>query len=187
MTHTFVELEVSQRAYAEIAEKFRVAGYDHAFLRIGGQTVIDMHGIGIRPSANAPSPDLALPITGAELIAAERRRQIEQEGWMPEHDDEHDDSSLALAAICFAAPQRVYIAIELANGVLFTDPWPDSWNEEHDKRFSCLAARTKLTNVTPDPAAYTHQERISYLVKAGALIAAEIDRLARMPLTAIDQ
>ncbi|WP_052336705.1 hypothetical protein [Nocardioides alkalitolerans] len=29
--------------------------------------------------------------TGADLIAAERQRQIEAEGYTPEHDDEHDD------------------------------------------------------------------------------------------------
>ena len=33
------------------------------------------------------------PTTGAELIAAERRRQIEDEGWTPEHDVEHADGT----------------------------------------------------------------------------------------------
>ena len=28
-------------------------------------------------------------MTGVELIAAERQRQIEVEGWTPEHDDAH--------------------------------------------------------------------------------------------------
>lgn len=28
-------------------------------------------------------------MSGAERIAVERRRQIEAEGWTPEHDDEH--------------------------------------------------------------------------------------------------
>jgi len=31
-------------------------------------------------------------------VLAERRRQIEAEGWTPEHDDEHDAGALALAA-----------------------------------------------------------------------------------------
>lgn len=43
-THTFAELEVSPDTYDEIAEKLRVAEYDHAFMDDG---TIDMHGIGL--------------------------------------------------------------------------------------------------------------------------------------------
>ena len=43
-THTYVTLEVSEMTYAEIAEKLRVAGYDHAFDRNGE---IDMHGLAL--------------------------------------------------------------------------------------------------------------------------------------------
>ncbi|PZQ21140.1 MAG: hypothetical protein DI569_12810, partial [Sphingopyxis macrogoltabida] len=35
-------------------------------------------------------------------IAAERRRQVEAEGWTPDHDDEHGDGSLAAAAATYA-------------------------------------------------------------------------------------
>ena len=35
-------------------------------------------------------------------VAAERRRQIEAEGWTPEHDDEHSAGQLAGAAGCYA-------------------------------------------------------------------------------------
>lgn len=38
-----------------------------------------------------------------ERIAAERTRQIEREGYTPEHDDTHDGGELALAAACYAA------------------------------------------------------------------------------------
>ncbi len=44
--------------------------------------------------------------TGVELIAAERQRQMTAEGWTHEHDDEHDDGSLATAAACYAADAR---------------------------------------------------------------------------------
>lgn len=44
VTHTFVDLEVSQATYDEIAGKLREAGYDHAFIKGGA---IDMHGIGL--------------------------------------------------------------------------------------------------------------------------------------------
>jgi hypothetical protein len=34
-------------------------------------------------------------VTGIERIAAERKRQVEVEGWMPEHDKQHKNSELA--------------------------------------------------------------------------------------------
>jgi glucose/arabinose dehydrogenase len=44
----------------------------------------------------------ALQRGGVGLIAAERQRQVSQEGWTPEHDDTHTDGSLAGAAACLA-------------------------------------------------------------------------------------
>ena len=42
-------------------------------------------------------------------ITAERKRQIEQEGWSANHDDlEHDDGALAKAAICYASMAVAY-------------------------------------------------------------------------------
>ncbi len=37
-----------------------------------------------------------------ERILNERRRQYEHHGWTPEHDDEHENSELARAAMCYA-------------------------------------------------------------------------------------
>ena len=36
--------------------------------------------------------------TGIELIAEERKRQIEEEGWTAEHDDQQTDGEIAEAA-----------------------------------------------------------------------------------------
>lgn len=118
------------------------------------------------------------PKTGAEMIAAERQRQIEKEGWTPEHDDEHDDSSLLLAAICYAAPVRIYVRDDYAQSIEFRDPWPKSWSEGWDKRGSYGDAYERGNGIA-SPDSYTHKERIDLLTKAGALIAAEIDRLQR--------
>jgi hypothetical protein len=85
-------------------------------------------------------------MTGIELIAAERRRQIEAEGWTPEHDDAHRNNELARAAAAYALPDDYRDCDHW--------PWNDSWKP------------------TPD-------DRIRELVKAGALIVAEIDRLQR--------
>lgn len=90
-------------------------------------------------------------------IAAERRRQVEEEGWTPEHDDRHRDGSLAFAAACYG-----YVAATQGNRHLFqagSPPplWPPSWATKW----------WKPTNRRRD------------LVKAAALIVAEIERLDR--------
>lgn len=40
-------------------------------------------------------------ITGIQLIAAERKRQQEVEGWTSEHDDQHGAETLELAALSY--------------------------------------------------------------------------------------
>lgn len=91
---------------------------------------------------------------GIEMIAEERRRQIEEEGWTAEHDEQHADGELAWAAVCYAAPRDVYKHEEF-NGVhSFRDPWPWRYWDKREKH-----------------------DRIRQLVIAGALIAAELDRL----------
>jgi hypothetical protein len=101
----------------------------------------------------------AVCLTGAEMIAAERQRQIEQEGWTPEHDDEHDGGDLARAAEAYAyhATQQLR-GRKPSYGPLRPPPYGWPW---HPNRWK----------PSDDP--------IRNLVKAGALIAAEIDRLQR--------
>lgn len=104
-------------------------------------------------------------MTGSELIHAERDRQILEEGWGATHDDEHDDGQLILAAVGYAleaVPQ--FSPVDCYAGVITRvedddtppDWWP--WDEEWWKP-------------SDDP--------VRNLTKAGALIAAEIDRLVR--------
>lgn len=102
-------------------------------------------------------------MSGIEAIAAERKRQIEVEGWTPDHDDEHTDESLALVAALYAAPFQLFsMEMDGDTWFQFEDPWPTSWDEGYDKR--------------------DHFDRRMRLVVAGALIAAEIDRLDRAAL-----
>lgn len=84
-------------------------------------------------------------------ILAERRRQIEVEGWTPEHDDSHPDDQLARAAICYAAPQWLREFCEVNDIIIW--PWSSSWWKPKDRRRD--------------------------LIRAAALIAAEIERLDR--------
>lgn len=117
--------------------------------------------------------------SGLGLIFTERCRQIDKEGWTDEHDDEHTDGSLALAAVCYASPVKLYEMGERAGGPTFFDPWPRSWDQIHDKRFGYGERKENPGNMVPDPITYTDEERLDLLIKAGALIAAEIDRLHR--------
>jgi hypothetical protein len=97
-------------------------------------------------------------MSGAELIAAERQRQIDAEGWTPEHDAEHHDFALAWAA-------RGYIdaaTIDDELWVEYPDFHPLNWPWEREAYKPSRGA-----------------DRVRDLVKAGALIAAEIDRLER--------
>ena len=87
--------------------------------------------------------------TGVELIADERKRQVEEEGWTPEHDDTHDGMEMAEAAVSYVLSED-----EFAHVVPTSWPWDEKW----------WKPTTYLRN----------------LVKAGALIAAEIDRLLRL-------
>ncbi len=101
-------------------------------------------------------------MSSIKLIAKERKRQVDKEGWSSEHDDdEHRHGGLVWAAICYAASsigEKAYKRTRDARwGEHFLEPWP--WDGQWDKR--------------------KKHSRKRKLVIAGALIAAEIDRLLR--------
>nr|UVN06462.1 MAG: hypothetical protein [Bacteriophage sp.] len=83
-------------------------------------------------------------------VTAERQRQITVEGWTPEHDDEYEHGELADAAGCYALHSEIFDCVGEPPRPW---PWPDEW--------------WKPTNRRRD------------LVKAGALILAEIERIDR--------
>ncbi|WP_406627835.1 hypothetical protein [Pectobacterium carotovorum] len=90
-------------------------------------------------------------------VINERQRQINAEGWTPKHDDRHTDGALALAASCYA-----YVAaIQSPGSGMSYEEWPKlkfwPWDEEW----------WKPTDSRRD------------LVKAAALIIAEIERIDR--------
>lgn len=116
--------------------------------------------------------------TGIELIAKERQRQIKEEMFDADHDGGHTEQSLADAAVCFAASQRVFFLDDHGgDDIEFIDPWPVHWDGRWDKRGEY--GRRNKQGLLPDPKTYTKKQRKDLLVKAGALIAAEIDRLNR--------
>lgn len=106
-------------------------------------------------------------MTGIELIAAERERQVSQEGWTPEHDDQHEHGELSKAAAVYAVVEQGNIIRTLRSlRSLYGAGWP--WEREWFKPFK-----------KGNPNNFPEVDRIQCLIKAGALIAAEIDRLNR--------
>lgn len=112
------------------------------------------------PVSDRPAPDAVAEADAWRDVLAERQRQISTEGWDDIHDDMNDRSELAQAAACYAlsgtpADEAVFIHGR------WKDPrdlfWPWSWDRSW----------WKPTNRRRD------------LIKAGALILAEIERLDR--------
>ena len=96
---------------------------------------------------------------GIELIEEERKRQIEKEGFDSKHDFEHRNDDLALAGAVYALPEyiRLFYKYEEENG---------------QKEYCPLWWPFEAKSFKPTP-----NDRKRELVKAGALIAAEIDRI----------
>lgn len=102
-------------------------------------------------------------LTGAERILVERCRQINREGYTPEHDREHHHpAEFVEAAIAYMSPN---------DGVAV---WP--WEP---KGFKPEVTHRDLDGV---PGNLRHGS-VRDLVKAGALIAAAIDSLVDQPDT----
>lgn len=92
-------------------------------------------------------------------IRAERLRQVCSESFTPEHDDQHIDRSLALAAGSYCESAARPSLLRRKSGFAFAIPklWPLSWSKNW----------WKPKNPRAD------------LVRAGALVVAEIERLDR--------
>ena len=83
-------------------------------------------------------------------VVAERQRQKTIEGWTPEHDNEHCNGELAMAAVCYINETGT---VNRNGGKPWGWPWDASWWKPNARRRN--------------------------LVKAGALILAEIERIDR--------
>jgi len=74
--------------------------------------------------------------TGIELIAIERQRQIDVEGYCKIHDSEYENNELFLAAACYAAAKRQR-AIEGKVDYGVPNGWPFAakyWKPSPDNR-----------------------------------------------------
>lgn len=117
-----------------------------------------------RAAGHVVEPGYILTRAAGDVLA-ERRRQVQSEGWTPDHDDIHVQGELARAAACYAwagaqddEKRSVYV---MEAGLIWFDtvilrrlwPWDRKWWKPKDRRRD--------------------------LVKAGALILGEIERLDR--------
>ncbi|WEM00055.1 hypothetical protein [Delftia tsuruhatensis] len=129
----------------------------------------DASGFPVRLYAAPAAPAVDAPVKvlsqAARDVLAERRRQVEAEGWTPEHDDQHDEGEMCFAAAGYAAvasDNLQAISRDIDRDLTLDDnvypptnyPWPRSW---------------EFKPCTPRRA----------LVKSGALILAEIERIDR--------
>ena len=120
----------------------------------------------IREQEPEVKPPALKSTDGVELIRQERRRHLEYKKWSVSHDDEHTSEELAWAAVCHAAPceiarvTRRKTQADNSVEVTYSNPWP--WRRDEDKR--------------------DKHNRLKQLIIAGALCAAEIDRLLRAEL-----
>lgn len=104
-------------------------------------------------AARPASPDTRVVTDAERDVIAERQRQISAEGWTPEHDDQHGDGELAAAASCYALVGYTDRSRDAFKSPLQNWPWAREWWKPSDRRRD--------------------------LIKAGALIIAEIERLDR--------
>jgi hypothetical protein len=113
--------------------------------------------------ANKAVDDVKSSFAGAMWdIRAERQRQVDDEGWTAAHDDTHTAGEMAQAAAAYALKARSdeahARALEIKSARAEPFLWPATWS----------VSWWKPTNRRRD------------LVKAGALIVAEIERLDRI-------
>ncbi|WP_226907061.1 ead/Ea22-like family protein [Klebsiella variicola] len=102
--------------------------------------------------ARIAQPESRTVTAAAADVLAERKRQVTTEGWTPEHDDQHVNFEMAIAGGLYAI-SAVDSHHKLRNSAPSAWPWDRKWWKPDGPRRD--------------------------LVKAGALILAEIERLDR--------
>ena len=100
--------------------------------------------------------------TGIELIAEERKRQIEVEGYSAQHDSQHNASEFVYAAIAYTEAAKVGVNCQ------------DIGNTNETE---IMLRKVEMGKNYPFGWDFKPSTNVRDLVKAGALIAAAIDRL----------
>ena len=120
--------------------------------------------LGIEAAGDNSHPDAVARLVEADTPRAwtdvldERKRQITVEDWTPEHDDAHGGAEMAHAAACYTICAAEQWGSQPP--VPFAWPWDEAWWKPTTPRRN--------------------------LVKAAALILAEIERLDRAAIAAME-
>lgn len=120
-------------------------------------TEAERHTMFTRPSAFDAARHRA-EMTPIQKIHAERKRQIDVEGWTPEHDDTHTDGAMLRAAVLYYSQAK--LGPDDPPLTLRDDGAPLGWPWEAPS--------------------WKPKDRVSNLVRAGALCLAERERLRRI-------
>ncbi|MGV8664558.1 hypothetical protein ACV357_37200, partial [Pseudomonas aeruginosa] len=85
-------------------------------------------------------------------VQAERRRQVEAEGWTPEHDDEHSHGQMARAAACYAlarsgAPHDGTAALLVSVAWQGDQQWGKATSASRDLVKACALALAEIGRV----------------------------------------
>lgn len=108
-------------------------------------------------------------------VQIERERQKQEEGWTPEHDDTHDAGEMARAAAVYAYTSTL------------TEAQASAWQERLQKPPPAVTFKGE-TYIAPGilralwpwaPSWFKPKNRRRDLIRAAALIVAEIERLDR--------
>lgn len=101
-------------------------------------------------------------------IAAERKRQVEVEGWSAHHDDKHSQGEMALAAAWYAMNSVHY-------------PWSDSIpvDDPRHEANGLFSNEIRASHWPWDMKWWKPKDQRRDLIRAAALIVAEIERIDR--------
>lgn len=116
---------------------------------------------------------------GVELIAEERQRQIDIEGYSKEHDLCHEEKEFIDAATSYMMPNSIRPILDVTNELEIQPSYAVIY-DHYSSDGTLHKMRILPPSMWPWGEQYwkpTPSDRIRELVKAGALIAAAIDRM----------
>jgi hypothetical protein len=151
-SNEIAEFRQAIEQWLAFGKQMHAQGHQHGYFSGDGWAAVKLRELATALKSLAQGREAGMSPAAIDVIA-ERKRQVEKEKWSIGHDDEHDRGELAMAASCYARSSCRYAGK--------TKP-PPEW---------CWDSKWwKPTTPRRD------------LIKAGALILAEIERLDRATL-----